>query len=150
MTLCSSQTGNIFLTCVFCCVRIDAKRAVLYPVAVSTHNSDNLFFLCSVLVTDFITARCSYASAVFGVVILSVHLSVCHMHALWLTQRTCQRYFYSTWKGNPSVVDGRRPFPSLMGDRSDPPPFKNRSRRQISTCNVSTVRASEKKFNYDE
>jgi len=29
-----------------------------------------------------------------------------------------------------------------MGDRSDPP-FKNCSRRQISACNVSTVRASE-------
>ena len=33
-----------------------------------------------------------------------------------------------------------------MSDRSDPPPFKNRSRRQISSCNVSTVRASEKGF----
>jgi len=29
-------------------------------------------------------------------------------------------------------------------------PFKNRSRREISACNVSTVRASEKKFNHDE
>ena len=29
-------------------------------------------------------------------------------------------------------------------------PFKNCSRRQISACNVSTVRASGKKFNYDE
>jgi len=31
-----------------------------------------------------------------------------------------------------------------MGDRSDPPAFKYRSRRQISACNLSTVRASEK------
>jgi len=44
------------------------------------------------------TARCSYASAVLGVVILSI----CHMHALWLIQRTYRRYFYTTWKGNPS------------------------------------------------
>ena len=29
-------------------------------------------------------------------------------------------------------------------------PFKNRSCRQISACNVSKVRYSEKKFNYDE
>jgi len=72
------------------------------------------------------------ASVVLGVVILSVRLSVllvfCH----------------------PTVVGGRRPLPPLVGDRSDPPPFKNRSRRQISACSVSTVTASEKKFNYDE
>jgi len=42
-------------------------------------------------------ARCSYASAVLGVVILSV----CHTHALGLIQRTYRRYFYTTWKGNP-------------------------------------------------
>ena len=70
-------------------------------------------------------------------------------------QRTYQRYFYTTWKGNPSsflppntegptVVGGRHPLPPLMGDQSGPPHFKNRSRRQISACNVSTVRASEK------
>jgi len=60
--------------------------------------------------TYFFTTRCSYASAVLGVVILSVwpsihlsvHPSVCHTHALWLIQRTYQRYFYTTWKGNPS------------------------------------------------
>jgi len=44
------------------------------------------------------TARRSYAIAVLGVVILSV----CHTHALWLIQRTYWRYFYTTWKGNPS------------------------------------------------
>ena len=52
------------------------------------------------------TARRSYASAVLGVVILSVclsvHLSVCHTRAFWLIQRTYRRYFYTTWKGNPS------------------------------------------------
>ena len=42
------------------------------------------------------------------------------------------------------MVGGRRPLPPLMGDRSDPLPFRNRSRRQISARNVSTVRASEK------
>ena len=43
-------------------------------------------------------ARCSYASAVLGVVILSV----CHTRALWLIQRTYRWYFYTTWKGNHS------------------------------------------------
>ena len=51
-------------------------------------------------------ARRSYASAVLGVVILSVCpsvcLSVCYTRALWLIQRTYRRYFYTTWKGNPS------------------------------------------------
>jgi len=49
----------------------------------------------------------------------------------------------------PTVVGRRRPLPPKIGDRSEPP-FKNRSRRHISACNVSTVRASEKKFNCDE
>jgi len=44
------------------------------------------------------TARRSYASAVLGVLILSV----CHTRALWLMQRTHRRHFYTTWKGNPS------------------------------------------------
>ena len=48
------------------------------------------------------TARRSYASAVLGVVTLSVCPSVCHTRALWLIQRTYQQYFYTTWKGNPS------------------------------------------------
>jgi len=61
---------------------------------------------------QIITARRSYASAVLGVVILSVCPSVCHTRALWLIQRTYRRYFYTTWKCNPSnflppVVGGR-------------------------------------------
>ena len=48
------------------------------------------------------TARRNYASAVLGIVILSVRLSVSHTRALWLIQRTYRRYLYSTWKGNPS------------------------------------------------
>jgi len=46
--------------------------------------------------------RVSYASAVLGVVILSVRLSVRHKRALWLIQRTDRRYFYITRKGNHS------------------------------------------------
>jgi len=50
-------------------------------------------------------ARRSYASAVLGVVILSVcpsvRLSVCHTRALSLIQRTYWRHFSTTWKGNP-------------------------------------------------
>jgi len=42
--------------------------------------------------------RHSYASAVLGVVILSI----CYTLALWLIRRTYRRYFYTTWKGNPS------------------------------------------------
>jgi len=48
------------------------------------------------------TVRRSYASAVLGVVILSVCLSVRHTCALWLIQRTYRWYFYTIWKGNPS------------------------------------------------
>ena len=32
----------------------------------------------------------------------SVRLSVYHTRALWLIQRVYRRYFYTTWKGNPS------------------------------------------------
>jgi len=44
-----------------------------------------------------ITARRSYASAVLGVVILSVSLSYACFTALWLIQRTYRRYFYTTF-----------------------------------------------------
>jgi len=83
------------------------------------------------------TARRSYASAVLGVVILSVHPSVCHMHALWLIQRTYWRYFNTTWKGNPSSFlppnsGWWATSPSTFNGRSKwPTPFKNRSLRQI-------------------
>ena len=45
----------------------------------------------------------------------------------------------------PTVVGGRRPFPSKMGDGSDPPAFESRSHRQI-TMNLldgATVRLSD-------
>jgi len=48
----------------------------------------------TLLVNTHFTARRSYASAVVGVVILSVRPSVCHTRALWLIQRTYRRYFY--------------------------------------------------------
>jgi len=96
------------------------------------------------------TARRSYASAVLGFVILSVCPSVCHTRALWLIQRTYRRYFYTTWKGNPSSFlqpnsGWWATSPSTFNGRSKwPTPFKNRPRRQTSAFNVSTVRASEK------
>ena len=63
------------------------------------------------------TARRSYASAVLGVVILAVCPSVCHTRALWLIQRTYQRYFIPHERAillvfcHPTVVAGRRPLP---------------------------------------
>jgi len=44
-----------------------------------------------------ITARCSYASMVLEVVILSVRRSHSCFTALWLIQRTCRRYFCTTF-----------------------------------------------------
>jgi len=72
------------------------------------------------------------------------------MRALWLIQRTYWRYFYTTWKGNPSSFlppnsGWWATSPSTFNGQSKwPTPFKNRSRWQISASNVSTVRASEK------
>ena len=66
------------------------------------------------------------------------------------------RYFDTTRKGNysatltPTVVGGRRPLASEICAQTDPPLFEKRRLRQISDYNVSTVRNSEKKFNYDE
>ena len=60
--------------------------------------------LRSVSYSDIIFTARRYASAVLGVVILSVcpsvRLSVCHTRALWLIQSTYRRCFYTTWKGN--------------------------------------------------
>ena len=99
--------------------------------------------------TGFITARRSYASAVLGVVILSVRPSVSHKRALWLIQKNGDIFIPHARAillvfCHPTVVGGRRPLLPKMGDRSDPLPFKNRSHRQISACNGSIVRASEK------
>jgi len=49
------------------------------------------------------TARRSYASAVLGVVILSVCPSVCPSHARFVTNpKNLPAIFYTTWKGSPS------------------------------------------------
>jgi len=96
------------------------------------------------------TAWHSYASTVLGVVILSVFLSVCHTHALWLIQRTYRRYFYTIWKGSPSSFLPPNSglwatSPSTFNGRSKwPTPFKSCLHQQTSACNISTVRASEK------
>ena len=45
-----------------------------------------------------------------------------------------------------TVVGGRRPHPSEICAQGDPSP----SKRQISAYNVSTLRDSEKMFNYNE
>jgi len=74
------------------------------------------FFFASVrirlLLSTLFTARRSYASAVLGVVILSVRLSVCLSvrpsdvflsHACFVTNsKNLQAIFYTTRKGNPS------------------------------------------------
>ena len=72
------------------------------------------------------TTRRSYASAVLGVAILSVCLSVClslyYTRALWLIQRTYRRYFIPHEKAvllvfcHPTVVGGRHPLPPKTGD----------------------------------
>jgi len=117
--------------------------------AVEAVMHSHLPLTCIYDTADF-TARRSYASAVLEGVIMSICPSVCHTRALWLIQTTYGRYFYTTWKVNPS---GFLPpnsgwwatSPSICNWRSKwATPFKNRSRPQISACNVSTVRASEK------
>jgi len=65
------------------------------------YSQHSIFTLLHVLVFIFTTRR-SHDSADFRVVILSVRLSVCHTRALWLIQRNYRRYFYTTWKSNPS------------------------------------------------
>jgi len=61
------------------------------------HLSFQFLILLLFLSTLVLTARRSYASAVLGVVILSVcqcvRPSVCHTRALWLIERTFRRYF---------------------------------------------------------
>jgi len=48
------------------------------------------------------TARSSYASAVLGIVILSVRLSVRHTRVSWRNERTYNWNFNTAWKGNQS------------------------------------------------
>jgi len=74
----------------------------------------------------------SYASAVLGVVILSVYPSVCHTRALWLIQRTDRRYFYTTWKGNHSSF--LMPKISAKFQRGHPQRGRQREVRYVKTA----------------
>jgi len=95
------------------------------------------------------TARRSNASAVLGVVIVSVCPSLCHWRALWQNERTYIRYFDITWKDNhssflkPTEVGGGCPshvkFRLKLTHR-----LRKRWLRPISAYIVSTVRDSEK------
>jgi len=93
----------------------------------STLQSHSLFALAK----PFFTMRCIYASAVLGVVILSVRPSVCHMCALWENQTMHCGYFDTTQKGNhfsfltPTVVGEWCPLPSEICTHNDPPPSKS-------------------------
>ena len=84
-------------------------------------------FMCLIF-----TARRSYASAVLGVVILSVCPSVCLSHGCFVTKPNNAPgiYRYTTRKGNHSsfltpMVGRRCPLPSEICAQSDPPPSKN-------------------------
>jgi len=68
--------------------RMRTQQPTFRPVSAYPSNCWTLVF----------TARRSYASAVLGVVILSVRLSVRHTRALLLIQRTDRRYYYTTRK----------------------------------------------------
>jgi len=98
---------------------------------------------------SFFTARRSFRSR--NSACPSVGLSVRLSHACFLTKlKNLPAIFYTAWTGNPSsfLPPNSRWWttsPSTFNGRSKwPTPFKNRSRRQISACKVSTVRASEK------
>jgi len=99
---------------------------------------------------NFFTARSSYASAVLGIVILSVRPSVCHTRALWQNERTDCQYFDNTLKGNhfsfllPTEVVGRYPLPQKFALKLIHHTFEKRRHWHISDYNVWTARASEK------
>ena len=81
-------------------------------------------FACLV-VSSLFTAR-RYASAVLGVVILSVRLSVTRVLCdskeptgdIFIPHENAILLVFC----RPTVVGGRRPLPPKMGDRSHPPP----------------------------
>jgi len=71
-------------------------------------------FVC---ISDFYRAKHN-ASAVFGIVILSVCLSVLHTRALWRNYRTYSRYFDTKSKGNHSSFL----IPTEIGGQCSLPP----------------------------
>jgi len=94
----------------------------------------------------FFTAWSSYASAVLGIVILSV----CQTRALWRNERTYCRYFDITRKGNhsrfltPTEDGGRCAFHLKFALKlTHPPPLKKSRLRPISAYYVWTVTGSE-------
>ena len=113
-----------------------------------THSSPSVIFNWNFLL--LFTARRSDASAVLGIVILSVCLSVCLSRALWQNQTMHFGYFDTTRKENhasflrPTVVRGRCSLQSEICAQWPIHPFEKRRLRQSSAYNVSTVRDSEK------
>ena len=110
-------------------------------------------------VISIFTAR-AYARAVLGVVILSVCLSVCPSVCLshaWIVTNlngALQISWYHTKGQSLCCFDTKSgwwatPLPSEICAQW-PTPFKKRRLRQISAYNVSTVRDSETKSNYDD
>ena len=108
-------------------------------------NADCFYLLTAWRYFCVFTARRTYASSVLGVVILSVRPSVRLSHVCLVTNPKIGDIFIPHERAillvfcHPTVVGRQRPLPPKW-----PTPFKNRSRRQISACNVSTVTASEK------
>jgi len=110
-------------------------------------------FVNGVPILVIFTARRSYAGAVLGVVILSVPPPVWRLsHACFVTNpKNLPAIFLYHMKGQPSSFlppnsGWWATSPSTFNRRSKwPTRFKNRSRGQISACNVSTVRAIEKR-----
>ena len=96
------------------------------PAGLMNEHSNFLSVLCVLHFVTF-TARRRYASAVLGVVIMSVCLSVCHTRALWQNQTMHCGYFDTARKAHhssfltPTVVGGRRPLPSEICAQSDQP-----------------------------
>ena len=85
----------------------------------------------------------------------SVCPAVCQMRVLWQNYRPMMHcgYFDTTWNGShssfptPTLVGGRYPFPVKYSPKVTHP-FVKRRLWPISAYNVSTIRDSEKKFNY--
>jgi len=104
---------------------------------------------------DFYSAAALLAvqSAVIPTAIPSVCLSVCMSHAGSLSRQMkigSRGLHCEVAKTLSSDGWGRRPLPPKICAQSDPPTSEKCRLRPVSAYNVSTVRASEKKFNYRE
>ena len=125
---------------------------MIFSAQFSQKMRSRLFSTKSIFVDKTVfTARSSYASAVLGIVILAVCLSVCHTRALWRNERTYCQYFDIKWKGNQSsfLIPYQKTLVSDVPFQWNlrlkwPTPFEKRRLRPISAYDVSTVRASEK------